>query len=152
VEGENHVHMSRRTNKPVRKYVRKVKPENVEVSNSIDLDKPKQVVPFMVHISTLVGRIAFAANVDVSSSVSKKREARNSEMAHFQNDYPKPGHYDIIGSSTSVDTVAYGPSHIPSDERTTRQRVHKQGICTDIHRRPLRKPSTLVGSCTGKVK
>jgi predicted peroxiredoxin len=36
VEGENHVRMSRRTNKPVRKYVRKVKPENVEVSQSVN--------------------------------------------------------------------------------------------------------------------
>ena len=121
MEGENHVRMSKRTNKLVRKYMRKIKPKNVEVSR------------------------AFATNVDISNSVSNKKEAWNSEMAHFQNDYPKLGHYDIIGSSTLVDTAAYSPSHIPGDERTTGQMVHRQGICTNIHRRPFQKPSTLVG-------
>jgi hypothetical protein len=106
----------------------------------------------MAHVRTLVGKIAFAANVDVSSYVSKETEACNSQMAHFQNAYSTPGHYDIIGSSTLMETVAYGPSHIPGDERTIGRTVHRQGISSDIHRRVVRKPSSLVGSCTGKKK
>jgi hypothetical protein len=61
--------ISKRTNKPVRKYECKVKHDNIDVSLSVDFDDPKQSAAFMAHINSLVKKIARASDIrDITSA------------------------------------------------------------------------------------
>jgi hypothetical protein len=72
------IRMSKRTMKPMRKYVRKVRPQVVDLSDSVDIEDPHQSAAFMSHISTLVENIAASVDIRDSSSASAQNViARN---------------------------------------------------------------------------
>jgi hypothetical protein len=100
VHADENVRISKRTNRPVRKYVWKVKVESSGPSSSVDLEDPIQSVAFINSVTNLVHKIAVAANVSGSRAGKDKHIPLRSHMR---------SHDDPVPFTTAAEGISSNP-------------------------------------------
>jgi hypothetical protein len=145
VDEPEKVRIIKRTNRPIRKYVRKVNGHSFGPSFSVDLEDPVQFAAFLNSVTTLVHDIAVAANVTGSGTGTLGNSMFPSDLISLDDVVLVTSPPDGVSTNPAATTAEGGTSNSFTPPPTVRK-THR------LERTPRTPSKTLQhGSSTSAV-